>query len=96
MDLLRRWTDFSLTEPKAHNTESNSSSRSTSSKSYHLGFWRQYSAEPYVTKDTKCCSNKQQQEKCKDFLRLVKDKVAPKIRSLLQKYASDEWAAREK
>jgi hypothetical protein len=98
-DLLRKWTDFVLTNPTAHNTKESSSSRSTVSNSYHLGFWRQYSDKLYVTKDTKCCDNKghdnkEQQERC--FLCAVQREIAPKLRSLLQRYASNEWAAREK
>jgi hypothetical protein len=65
----------------------------------------------YITKDTRCEESKQQgkkgqdtrseesklqQKKCKDFLHLVKKEIATKIRSLLQKYASDEWATRER
>lgn len=95
-DLHRKWTDFILTNPIAHNTKASSSSRSTVSNSYHLGFWRQYDAEPYVSKDTKCGNNKEQQERCNNFLRAVQREIAPKLRSLLQKYAGDEWAAREK
>lgn len=95
-DLLRKWTDFMLTNPIAHNTKASSSSRSTVSNSYHLGFWRQYAAEPYISKDTRFDDNKEQEERCKNFLRAVQKEVAPKLRSLLQRYASEEWAAREK
>jgi len=95
-DLLRRWTDFKLTMPIAHNTKAGSSSRSTTSGSYHLGIWRRSSGEPSLTTDTKCGGCVMQQKKCMDFLRLVKDLIATKIRNFLQKYAPEEWTAREK
>jgi hypothetical protein len=101
MDILHRWGDFMLMEPKAHNTKESSSSRSTSSKSYHLGIWRQYSQAPYITQDTRCMDEKkevniEEKKRCNNFLRLVKTEVATKIRSFLQRYAKDEWATREK
>lgn len=95
-DLLRRWTDFKATMPKAHNTKAGSSSRSTSSGSYHLGIWRRRSGQPSLTNDTKCGGCIIQQKKCMDFLRLVKDLIAIKIRDFLQKYAPEEWATRER
>lgn len=85
-----------MTEPVVHNTKSDSSSRSTTSGSYHLGIWRRRCGEPIVTKDTKCEDDVMQRKKCMDFLRLVKDIIGTKIRELLQKYAKEEWAAREK
>ena len=97
LDLCRRWTDFRLTNPKAHNTNEGSSSRSTDTESYHLGIWRKFAKEPFITADTLCDPDSpQQQGHCKNFLRLVKKSVALKIRSLLEKYAPEEWAERQK
>jgi hypothetical protein len=82
--------------PTAHNTEESSSSRSTETQSFHLGIWRKSAKEPFVTADTRCGEDRHQQKRCEDFLRLVKISIAGKIKSLLEKYAPEEWAERQK
>lgn len=91
LDLLRRWTDFKLMSPMPHKSPI---SRSTDTESYHLGIWRKREKMPFITADTRCGEDLQQ-ARCKDFLRLVKKSIAFKIRSLLKKYAPEEWAERE-
>lgn len=93
--LRQRWTRFMDTKPKAHNTDEDSSARSSHVKSYHLGIWHRSNKEARITKDTyiktgtRC--HRICREQCLNFMHTVKQAIAPVVRHLMKRYMPDEW-----
>ena len=93
-ELLARWSRFMKINPTAHNSGEASSARSTSAKSFHFGVWRRSSKQTFITKDT-ICQNEEQRKRLDEFLALVKDYVGVPVRSLMKRYANEEWEMRK-
>ena len=98
--LRQRWTRFMDTKPKAHNTDEDSSARSSHVKSYHLGIWRRSNKEARITKDTCIKTRTRRQrigrEQCLNFMRTVQRAIAPVVRCLMKRYMPDEWKERKR
>lgn len=94
------WTRFMDTKPKAHNTDKDSSARSSHVKSYHLGIWRRSNKEARITKDTCIKTQTRRQcigrEQCLNFMRTVQRAIAPVVRRLMKRYMPDEWKERKR
>ena len=98
--LRQRWTRFMDTKPKAHNTDEDSSARSSHVKSYHLGIWHRSNKEARITKDTCIKTRTRRQrigrEQCLNFMRTVQRAIAPVVRHLMKRYMPDEWKERKR
>jgi len=89
--LQKRWTAFKKTNPIPQKT---ASARSSSSESFHLGIWRRRKGKALVTADTRW-DDEHQQKRCLDFMRAVKDYIAPQLKRLMERYTKDEWVLRQ-
>ena len=95
-EIWKKWQNFLDEDPVCHNTDKDSSVRSSSVKSFHLGIWRRMELKAFVSRDTKCKDNIHASRRCRDFLQAVGDKVAGRIKQLMKNYAPEEWEVREK